>query len=214
MDTMPDPSVLLPVDQDSSLRRAVAALNRHQVVVLPTDTVYGLGAHGLQAAAIDKLYQLKGRQHQKAIALLLAQAEDVATVAVNVPEIAWRLAKRFWPGALTLVLPRAAGLPDILTAGGPSIAVRVPGHAFTRRLIAMLGAPLAATSANLSGQAESVTAEEAHAVFGDRVRVYLDGGRCAGGVASTVVDLTTDPPLIRRRGPLSSEVEVLLASVK
>jgi L-threonylcarbamoyladenylate synthase len=176
--------------------------------------VYGLGAHGLMAEAIDRLYTLKGREHQKAIALLLSRAEDVTTVAVKVPEIAWQLAERFWPGPVTLVLSKAAGLPDVLTGGGSSIAVRVPDHVVTRCLISMLGAPLAATSANLSGQPEAVTAEEAYAVFGDQVQLYLDGGRCPGGVPSTVVDLTVDPPVIRRRGPLSSEVEVLLGDKK
>ena len=209
---MPDAPVLLPAARHSSLKRAVAALKRGEVVVLPTDTVYGLGAHGLMAAAIGRLYSLKGREHQKAIALLLARGEDLTTVAVDVPEMAWRLAERFWPGPVTLVLPKAKLLPDVLTGGGPSVAVRVPNHAVTRRLIGMLGAPLAATSANLSGQPEAATAKEALGAFGDQVRLYLDGGRCPGGVPSTVVDLTVDPPLIRRRGPLSSEVEGLLAS--
>jgi L-threonylcarbamoyladenylate synthase len=200
--------------QPATIKRAVAVLRRGGVVAFPTDTVYGLGAHSHSAEAIEKLYQVKDRQHQKAIPLLIAQAGDIPKVAVQVPEIAWRLAERFWPGPVTLVLPKADTVLDVLTGGSVSVAVRVPAHQVALQLIAMLGVPLAATSANLSGQPEAVTAEEVREALGERVRLILDGGRCPGGVASTVVDVTVVPPLIRRRGALVNEVEAFLATTQ
>lgn len=202
--------LLLPASQRDSIEQAVAVLRSGRVVAFPTDTVYGLGAHGFMAAAIEKLYAIKERDRRKAIPLLIARVEDVTSVAVQVPEIAWRLAERFWPGAVTLVLPKAAAVLDVLTAGGDSVAVRVPAHDVALKLISALGAPLAATSANLSGQPEALTAEGVRAALGERVKFVLDGGRCPGGVPSTVVDVTVVPPLIRRPGALASEVEAFL----
>lgn len=201
---------VLPANPNS-IEQAAALLRAGQVVVFPTDTVYGLGAHGFIASAIERLFYLKGREFQKAIPLLLSCTEDVIKVAVDIPPIAWRLAERFWPGPLTIVLRKAATVLDVLTAGGDSVAVRVPRHDIALQLIAALGAPLAATSANLSRQPEAVTAEEAEAIFGNRVALILDAGRCPAGIPSTVVDVTVDPPLIRRRGALVSEIEAFLA---
>ena len=197
-----------------SIVRAVAVLRRGGVVAFPTDTVYGLGAHSGMAAAIEKLYQVKERERLKAIPLLIARTEDLTVVAGQVPEIAWRLAERFWPGPVTLVVPKAVTVLDVLTGGAPAVAVRVPAHEVALRLIATLGAPLAATSANISGQPEAVTAEEVRDTLGERVRFILDGGRCPGGVASTVVDVTVDPPCIRRRGAIVNEVEAFLSKVR
>jgi L-threonylcarbamoyladenylate synthase len=203
--------LLLSASDPESITRAVAALRAGQVVAFPTDTVYGLGAHSGLAEAIEQLYQIKGREHQKAIPLLLARTEDVSAVARDVPDLAWRLAARFWPGPVTLVLLGAATLLDVLTAGAPTVAVRVPAHPLALRLISALGVPLATTSANLSGQPEAVTAQEVWAALGARVALVLDGGRCPGGVASTLVDVTTAPPTIRRRGALVAEVEAFLS---
>ncbi len=194
-----------------AIEQAVALLRGGGVVALPTDTVYGLGAHSAMAIAIDKLFRVKERERLKAIPLLIARSEDLASVAVQVPEIAWRLAERFWPGPVTLVVPKAATVLDVVTGGSPSVAVRVPAHEVALQLITALGAPLATTSANLSGKAEAVTAEEVHRALGERVRLILDGGRCPGGVASTVVDVTTDPPAIRRRGAMIDQVEAFLS---
>jgi L-threonylcarbamoyladenylate synthase len=202
---------VVPASEPGAIEAAVEVLQGGEVIALPTDTVYGIGAHGFVAAAIEQLYEIKGRDRLKAIALLIASAEDVQRVAVRVPEIAWRLAERFWPGALTLVLPRAPAVLDVLTGGGDSVAVRMPDHAVALALIRALGAPLAATSANRSGQREAHTAEEVLAALGARVPFVLDGGRCPGGVASTVVDVTVTPPVIRRPGPLDREVQALLS---
>ena len=203
---------VVPASEPGAIEAAVEVLERGEVIALPTDTVYGIGAHGFLGAAIAQLYEIKRRDRLKAIALLLAGAEDVQRVAVRVPDIAWRLAERFWPGALTLVLPRALDVLDVLTGGGDAVAVRVPDHAVALGLIRALGAPLAATSANLSGQPEACTAAEVLSALGERVSFVLDGGRCPGGVASTVVDVTVQPPVVRRPGPLAREVQALLAA--
>lgn len=197
-----------------AIERAVAVLRHGGVVAFPTDTVYGLGAHSGIAVAIEKLFQVKERERLKAIPLLIARAEDLSTVAAQVPEIAWRLAERFWPGPVTLVVPRAATVLDVLTGGAPSVAVRVPAHEIALQLIAKLDAPLAATSANLSGQPETVTAKEVREALGERVRLILDGGRCPGGVASTVIDVTVSPPSIRRRGAMVNEVQAFLSGIR
>ncbi|MGQ9493259.1 MAG: L-threonylcarbamoyladenylate synthase [Anaerolineae bacterium] len=203
--------LVLPASQPDSIEQAVAILRDGQVIAFPTDTVYGVGAHGFIASAIERLYALKGRERQKAIPLLIARIEDLTMVAVGIPAVTWKLAERFWPGPVTLVLPKAAKVLDVLTAGGNSVAVRIPGHDVTLQLIAALGAPLAATSANLSGQSEVVTAEETRAIFGTQLALILDGGRCPGGIPSTVVDVTKFPPRILRRGALAEEVEAFLS---
>jgi L-threonylcarbamoyladenylate synthase len=205
--------ITLPADQTSSIDRAVRALHRGAVVAFPTDTVYGLGAHSAIASAIDQLYAVKGRERQKAIPLLIASVEDLTDVAVRIPEIAWRLAGRFWPGPVTLVLSKAPVVLDVLTGGADSVAVRVPAHAVAQQLILSLGAPLAATSANLSGRPEAVSAAEVREALGERVQWILDGGRCPDGVASTLVDCTQIPPVIRRRGASVGEVESFLRQI-
>jgi L-threonylcarbamoyladenylate synthase len=207
-------NMLILRPERQAIRRAVAMLRRGGVVGFPTDTVYGLGAHSGIASAIEKLFQVKERERLKAIPLLIARTEDLSTVAVQVPDIAWRLAERFWPGPVTLVVPKGETVLDILTGGASSVAVRVPAHQVALQLIAALGTPLATTSANLSGQPEAATAEEAYEALRGRVRLLLDGGRCPGGVASTVVDVTTDPPSVRRRGAMVNEVEAFLSQVR
>jgi L-threonylcarbamoyladenylate synthase len=183
------------------------------LVAFPTDTVYGVGAHAFQPDAVERIYVAKTRPQDKAIPILLSQADDLALIAEGIPETAWLLAERFWPGGLTLVLPKKANVPDIVSAGGPTVAVRAPDHPVPRALIAALGAPLAATSANLSGRPSPVTAQEVEAELGGRSELILDGGRCPGGVPSTVLDLTTDPPAILRAGAISAgEINTTLAN--
>jgi L-threonylcarbamoyladenylate synthase len=189
----------------SGLRRAAELLRAGELVAFPTDTVYGVGAVVWDAGAVRKLYEAKLRPADKAIPVLLADAQDLALVAGALPPAVLRLAGRHWPGPLTIVVPRAAAVPDEVTAGGASVAVRVPDHDLARALIRAAGAPLAATSANLSGQPSPVTAEEVVAQLGGRIPLVLDGGPCPGGVASTVVDLTGPAPVILRPGPLTTQ---------
>ncbi len=185
------------------------------LVAFPTDTVYGVGAHAFQPDAVERIYTAKIRPRDKAIPILLAQADDLALIAERVPDTAWLLAERFWPGGLTLVLPKKANVPDVVSAGGPTVAVRVPDHPVSLALIAALGVPLAATSANLSDHPSPITAQEVEAELGGRIELILDGGQCPGGVPSTVLDLTTDPPTILRAGAIGvEEIEAVLANYK
>jgi L-threonylcarbamoyladenylate synthase len=194
---------VLPADSKDAIAQAARLLTAGGLVVFPTDTVYGIGAHAFDRGAIKRLYAAKMRPRDKAIPVLLASAADLSLVARRVPSLARRLAEAFWPGALTIVLPRHPALPAALTGGGDSVAIRVPDHPAARALIEALAAPLAGTSANLSGQPSPITAEEAAAQLGGRVELILDGGPCAGGVPSTVLDLTCDPPCVLRAGPVT-----------
>ncbi|MBC8248633.1 MAG: threonylcarbamoyl-AMP synthase [Anaerolineales bacterium] len=185
------------------------------LVAFPTDTVYGVGAHAFQPEAVERIYTAKIRPRDKAIPILLGWVDDLALVAEGITETAWLLAERFWPGGLTLVLPRKANVPDVISAGGPTVAVRVPDHPVFLALIAALRAPLAATSANLSGRPSPVTAQEVEAELGGRIELILDGGRCPGGIPSTVLDLTTEPPAILRAGAIAvEEIEAALAELR
>ena len=185
--------------------QAATLLQASELVAFPTDTVYGVGAITWDREAVGKLYVAKLRALDKAIPILLADPADLDQVARDVSPAAHRLAERFWPGPLTIVVRRSAQVPDEVTAGGDSVAVRVPDHPLARALIRAAGAPLATTSANLSGGPSPVTAHEVWAQLAGRVAMILDGGRCPGGVASTVVDLTGSLPVILRHGPISRE---------
>jgi L-threonylcarbamoyladenylate synthase len=197
-------TILLPIDRPGALDEAVEALRRGEVIAFPTDTVYGVGAHAFLPRAVERLYAVKDRPSRLAIPLLLPDAEAMGAVCADVPAPAREIAARFWPGALSLVLLRAPSVPEAVSAGGPTVAVRVPDHPFVQELCRKLGAPLAATSANLHGQPAPVTAGEVMAQLAGRIPIILDGGRCPGGVASTVLDLTVSPPAVLRAGPISA----------
>ena len=206
-------TLIIPASHPEAIERAISVLKQGGLVAFPTDTVYGVGAPAFDPEAAAQLYKVKERPRSKAIPLLLADAADLPLVTESIPPLAERLAKRFWPGPLTLVLLKRAIVPDVVTAGGDSVAVRVPDHAVARALIAALGTPLAATSANRSGEPSPVTAEEVMAQLGGRIDLILDGGRCPGGVPSTVLDLTVSPPAVLRPGPVSAErIEGLIVS--
>lgn len=195
---------LIPAALPQAIERAAAALLGGQVIAFPTDTVYGVGAHALLPEAVARLYAVKDRPLSLAIPLLLPRAEALESVCDPVPPVAWQLAERFWPGALSLVLPRARTIPDIVTAGGPTVAVRVPDDDLVRALCRHMAAPLAATSANRHGERPLVTAEQVMAALGDRLPLILDGGPAPGGTPSTVLDLTVSPPAILRPGPVTA----------
>lgn len=193
---------MISADDPESIRRAGRLLRSGQVVAFPTDTVYGVGAHAFQAEAVAGLYAAKNRPAAKAIPILVAQVEDMARVARTVPAVAWELAERFWPGGLTLVLPRAQKVPAIVTAGGDTLAVRCPDHPVPLALMGVLGAPLATTSANLSGEPSPTTARQVVLQLAGRVPLIIDGGECREGIASTVVDLSSSPPRLVRAGAI------------
>ena len=172
------------------------------LVAFPTDTVYGVGAIAWDEAAVGRLYTAKLRALDKAIPLLLADPGDLDLVACNLSTTARALAARFWPGPLTLVVRRAVRVPDAVTAGRDTVAVRVPDHPLARQLIRAAGAPLATTSANLSGAGACTTPAEVASQLAGRIAMILDGGRCPGGVPSTIVDVSGATLGLLRQGPL------------
>lgn len=199
-------TVVLNINDSDTLTRAAQVLQAGGLIAFPTDTVYGVAAHAFQPEAVAKLYAAKVRAIGKAIPLLLGDAGDVNDVGRDLMPAAFDLMRAFWPGALTLVVNRSERVPDIVTSGGDSVAVRLPDHVVPRTLARLIAAPLAATSANLSGLPESITAAEVLTHLDGRIDLLLDGGVCPGGVASTVIDVTVEPPVVLRLGALSAEV--------
>ncbi|HEX2699681.1 MAG TPA: L-threonylcarbamoyladenylate synthase [Acidimicrobiales bacterium] len=184
----------------SAIEQAVAALAAGQVLALPTDTVYGLAVDPFSIGATDRLFRVKRRPREVDLPVLVAAAEQVADLATAVPASARRLMERFWPGALTVVLPRRPGLRADLGTDEATVGVRCPAHPVPLALCRAQG-PIAATSANLHGEPTITTAAEVCAVFGDSVAVVLDGGTCTGA-PSTVVDCTGAEPKLLREGRL------------
>jgi L-threonylcarbamoyladenylate synthase len=187
------------------VERAVKILKKGGIVAFPTDTVYGLGGDVFNVEAAERIYRAKQRQHKIPLPVLLADENGLAKVAAGVPEMARCLIKRFWPGGLTLVLPKKDSLPDIITAGSDKVAVRVPDHPVPLSLIRRLDSPIIGTSANISGELNPLTAWEVEQQLGGKVDMVIDGGRCPGGLESTVVDVTGKEPLVLRRGIVSEE---------
>jgi len=179
----------------------VRALAGGALVVFPTETVYGIGADARSEVAVERLVAVRGREAGKPILVLVADVAMVATVAAEFPEPARRLATRFWPGPLTLVLPARDGLPSALTAGTGTIGVRVPGHAIARALVEGLGGPVTAPSANPSGGDPPRRAADARAYFGAAVTIYMDGGELPGG-GSTVAAMDEHGLRILRAGAI------------
>ena len=197
-------AAVLSLYEPDTLDRALALLRAGEPIGVPTDTVYGVGAAALDAAAVLRLYAVKRRPLAQAIPLLIADESDLGQVTASVPPAARRLA-RLWPGALTLVLPAAPQLPPELLAGGATVAVRLPSHDWLRALIRALGAPLAATSANLHGQRDPQTAADVAAQLGDVLPLIVDGGPTPGPVPSTIVDCTGGELRLLRAGALGWE---------
>ncbi len=184
---------------------AVAILRLGGVIAFPTDTVYGVGAHAFLPKAVARLYTVKQRPVSEPIPLLLPSSDALQAVCTGISPVAWQLAERFWPGGLSLVLKRSPAVPDVVVAGGQTVAVRIPDHPLIVELCERLGAPLAATSANRHGRPAPVTAGEVKRELEGRIPLILDGGRCPGGMASTILDLTVHPPMILRAGPVTAE---------
>jgi L-threonylcarbamoyladenylate synthase len=182
--------------------RAVSLVEAGELIVFPTDTVYGIGCDPWNAEAIQRIYEAKGRETTKAIPLLLSDVSGLQIAVTSIPLAAEMLGRAFWPGALTLVLPRRPELPKILS-GSDTVAVRVPDHEELRGLIARAGGALAATSANRSGEPDTTDAESARRALSERVALVIDGGQTRGGVPSTVVDCTVSPVRVLREGAIS-----------
>jgi len=192
-------------DIQHQMELGVSILKQGGLVAFPTDTVYGLGASANISQAVEQIYRVKERPLNMALPLLLADISQMSEVAEPVPPIAWLLANKFLPGALTIVLPRSKLIPDIITAGGVTVAVRIPAHPVPVALVRGLGTPIVGTSANLSGKPSALTADEVYSQFGDKVDLVIDGGKCPGGRESTIIDVTGEVAIILREGAISGE---------
>lgn len=185
-------------------------MNAGGIVAFPTDTVYGLGAVFDDEKAVDKIFAAKGRNENKPLSILVSDIDQVEMLADigkgEKRENALSLMKAFWPGALTLIFKKKPGIPDNVTARGETIGVRMPDLDVTRELISLVGKPLAAPSANTSGKRSGVTLEDVLEDLDGKIDAVVDGGRCDIGLASTVVDMTKDEPLILRQGVITKEM--------
>jgi L-threonylcarbamoyladenylate synthase len=205
-------TIIMPEHDPQTLLRALEVLQSGGLVAFPTDTVYGVGARAFDQAAVKNIYKAKDRPVEKAIPILIGDVDDLVKVTIAVPEIAMKLAARFWPGPLTLVVPKHPELSATVSAG-PTIGVRIPSHSIARALLRLAG-PMAVTSANLSGQPSPTTANEVFAQLGGRIALILDGGISPGGVPSTVVDCTGGEPQILRAGPIpKNEIMAIIEGV-
>src|SRR5256885_1884981 len=170
----------------AAVKRAVELLRAGEVVALPTETVYGLAANAFDARAVSRIYEIKGRPAHNPIIVHVAGVQMARRCIANWPPLADKLARAFWPGPLTLVLPKARELPDIVTAGGATVGVRWPSHPFIQAVIRKCGFPLAAPSANLSNRVSPTNANHVRQQLGDKLRLIVDGGQSRVGIESAV----------------------------
>jgi L-threonylcarbamoyladenylate synthase len=200
-----------PARFDDAVRHAAALLREGQLVALPTETVYGLAANAWNASAVARIYEVKGRPAGNPIIVHVAGLDLARRCVTAWPQAAERLAKAFWPGPLTLVLPRSAQIPDVVTAGGPTVGVRWPSHPFIQAVIRACGFPLAAPSANPAGEVSPTNAEHVQKYFDGKIPLVVDGGQAQVGIESTVVDISAATPRLLRPGMV--HVESLLAAL-
>jgi L-threonylcarbamoyladenylate synthase len=188
---------------NAAVMRAVELLRAGEVVALPTETVYGLAANALDAQAVARIYEVKGRPAHNPVIVHVASVEMAKRCVAEWPAVAGKLAKAFWPGPLTMVLPRAKNIPDIVTAGGETVGVRWPSHPFIQEVIRACDFPLAAPSANLSNRISPTNAE--HVAKQLQIKLIVDGGQAQVGIESTVIDLTVNPPRLLRPGMIHEQ---------
>ncbi|HEX4130418.1 MAG TPA: L-threonylcarbamoyladenylate synthase [Pirellulales bacterium] len=210
-------TIVLPVDPQlpdpTAIARAAAVLRAGGLVVFPTETVYGLGANALDVEAVAGIYRAKGRPATNPLIVHVGTIADAQRLATTWPAAAEKLAERFWPGPLTIVLPKTSLVPETTTAGGATVALRMPSHPVARALLAASGVPLAAPSANTSTGISSTTAQHVLKTLNDRVDMVLDGGACPGGLESTVLDLSGEHPRLLRPGLIGvAELEAVLGT--
>jgi L-threonylcarbamoyladenylate synthase len=204
-----------PEAAPAAIAEAAVLIRSGQLVAFPTETVYGLGADALDPAAVDRIYQAKGRPAYNPVIVHVADAGQARELAARWPSVADRLADRWWPGPLTLVVPKAIGMPDAVTAGLPNVALRVPAHPVALALLKAAGRPIAAPSANRSGQVSPTTAAHVAEGLGDAIGLILDGGPTTIGIESTVLDLSGPRPVILRPGMVTRpELEAVVGPIE
>ena len=204
-------TLLLSASDPAAPALAAELIRRGELVAIPTETVYGLGADGLNEEAVAKIFLAKGRPQDNPLILHVAEAGDMEKFCHSIPEAAYKLAEAFWPGPLTMVLPARDIIPKRTTAGLSTVAVRCPDSDVTREIIRLSGVPIAAPSANISGKPSTTTAEHVRHDHDGKIDAIVDGGPCRVGVESTIVDLTEDRPRLLRPGGITPEqlIEVL-----
>ena len=207
---------LLQAAHPDTARIAAEYLKQGKLVALPTETVYGLGANGLDEAAVANIFKAKGRPQDNPLILHISEPAEMTRYCHDIPDAAWRLAEACWPGPLTMVLPAKDIVPAGTTAGLPTVAVRCPATAVTRKIIALAGVPIAAPSANLSGKPSTTTAQHVLHDYGEDgpLAAIVDGGACRVGLESTIVDLTGPVPCLLRPGGITPEqLEEILGEI-
>jgi L-threonylcarbamoyladenylate synthase len=194
---------ILSANSPNAIVLILEVLRDGGLVAFPTDTIYGIGTLAFDGKAVKSIYAAKDRPIEKAVPILLGESDDLDKVASDIPSMARRLTTRFWPGALTLVVPKKPTIPEAVSSTD-TVGVRVPDNRIARALLRSAG-PMAVTSANISSGSSPRTAEEVYAQLNGRIELILNGGRTPGGIASTVVDCTKTEPVILRAGPISLE---------
>jgi len=204
-------TLLLSADQPQTAAIAAELIQKGELVAIPTETVYGLGANGLDEDAVAKIFLAKGRPQDNPLILHICGAEQMELFCHHIPQSAYDLAKAFWPGPLTIVLPARDVVPRRTTGGLDTVAVRCPDNAVTREIIRLSGVPIAAPSANISGKPSTTTAEHVLHDHNGKIAAIVDGGPCRVGVESTIVDLTEERPRLLRPGGIGPDqlMEVL-----
>lgn len=195
----------IAANDPQAVRWAAEALERGALVAIPTDTVYGIAARLDHEGGLRRLYQAKGRPEEKAIPVLISNADLISHLTTGMPSATEEFAARFWPGPLTIVLPRSAVVPDLVTAGGDTVGLRMPAHPYALELIEACGGALAVTSANRSGEPSLSVPAAVEAALGDAIELLIDSGPTPGGQASTVIALTNTGPTILRPGPIGED---------
>jgi L-threonylcarbamoyladenylate synthase len=210
---------ILRVERDNicfkKIGLAADLLKKGGLVAFPTETVYGLGANALNSHAVARIYEVKNRPRFDPVIVHISSLADIRQLCLSVDKRAKKLMERFWPGPLTLILPKSSMVPDIVTAGLPTVVVRMPSHPVVLELIKEADIPIAAPSANPFGYLSPTTAEHVKEQIGEKVDLILDGGKCPIGVESTVIDLTeSEPSLLRSGGLPLEEIEQVIGKVK
>jgi len=193
---IPDPLII---------SEAALLINKEGVVVFPTETLYGLGVNALSENAIRKVFNIKGRNYEKPIPILIYKKEILSEFVSNVPEKAENLIKNFWPGGLTIIFEASPKLPSLLTGNTGKIGIRISNNPIAQELVKQADTPITATSANISGQKGCTTALEVYENMGNKVNLILDGGKTKGSLGSTVIDVTCKPIKIIREGVIKLE---------
>ena len=182
------------------IKKAVRLLKKGKLVILPTETVYGLVCDAANPKAVEKVFTLKKRQKDKALSILITSLAEIEEWAIDIPALAYKLAEQYWPGPLTLILKKATHVPDFITGGKPTIALRMPDHPLTLAILTAFGKAVCAPSANFAGEPAPIARSEVHPKLAKKVSYVVDGGPCKISMASTIIDLTGETPTVLREG--------------